>query len=291
MNRIVLVGAVSLSLFAGCATMPKAIPELDQAHAAVTRLSSDPLAAQSASRELQSSRDALARADQAKQNKEPLDEVVHLSYLAERQAQIGEAHLAELRSRQLIAKGEADRNAVLLEARDRQAQQAVARAGVQTLQANAARGAAETARADLEESQRQLAELQAKQTERGMVLTLGDVLFDTSQADLKAGAAPTLNRVAQFLHENAQTRVLIEGYTDSRGSADYNQDLSRRRAGAVSTALEIRGAAPGRIITTGRGETLPVASNDTAEGRQRNRRVEIVFSDASGKFADNAVLR
>jgi outer membrane protein OmpA-like peptidoglycan-associated protein len=271
--------------------MPKTIPELDQANAAVTRLSSDPLAAQSASRELQSSRDALARANQAKQNKEPLDEVVHLSYLAERQAQIGEAHLAELRSRQLIAKGEADRNAVLLEARDRQAQQAVARAGVQTLQANAARGAAETARADLEESQRQLAELQAKQTERGMVLTLGDVLFDTSQADLKAGAAPTLNRVAQFLHENAQTRVLIEGYTDSRGSADYNQDLSRRRAGAVSTALEIRGAAPGRIIMTGRGETLPVASNDTAEGRQRNRRVEIVFSDASGKFADNAVLR
>jgi outer membrane protein OmpA-like peptidoglycan-associated protein len=285
MNRIILVGTVSLLLIAACATMPETIPELGRAHAAVSQLSLDPLAAQSASRELQLSRDALARADEAKQNKEPLVQVVHLSYLAERQAQIGEARLDELRSRQQIAKGEAARTAVLLEARDRQARLAQLAAGAQTLKADAARDDAEAARARLEETQRKLAELQAKQTERGMVLTLGDVLFDTSKAELKPGAGPTLDRVAQFLRENAQTRVLIEGYTDSRGSADYNQDLSRRRAAAVSAALEIRGAGPGRITMAGRGESLPVASNDTPEGRQRNRRVEIVFSDASGKFA------
>ena len=298
MNRIILVGTASLFLFAGCATTPQPIPELDRAHAAVTRLSADPLASQSASRELQSSRDALARADRAKQNKEPLEQVVHLSYLAERQAEIGETRLEELRSRQQIARGEADRTAVLLETRERQAQLAAMRAGEQTRQADAAREAAVaatqnalSARAQREETQRKLAELQATQTERGMVLTLGDVLFDTSQANLKPGAGQTLDRVAQFLRKNDETRVLIEGYTDSRGSAQYNQDLSRKRAGAVSSALEIRGAAPGRVTVAGRGETLPVASNDTPEGRQRNRRVEIVFSDASGEFANDVVRR
>lgn len=108
---------------------------------------------------------------------------------------------------------------------------------------------------------------------------------------MQPGAATTLDRLAVFLQENPETRVLIEGYTDSRGSDEYNQDLSRRRANAVSASLEGRGTANNRVNIAGRGEALPVASNDTPEGRQRNRRVEIVFSDASGKFADGIVRR
>jgi OmpA-OmpF porin, OOP family len=94
-----------------------------------------------------------------------------------------------------------------------------------------------------------------------------------------------LNRLATFLSANPQTRILIEGHTDSRGSDEYNEVLSERRAKAVATELMSRGISPDQVQTLGRGKSYPVASNDTPEGRQRNRRVEIVFSDTSGRFA------
>jgi outer membrane protein OmpA-like peptidoglycan-associated protein len=290
-NRIILVAAAAIVLTAGCATAPKSVPQLEQARAAVGQLTSEPLAAQSASRELQAARRSLERAELAWQKKQPIEQVVHLSYLAERQAELGQVRLAEVRAREQIARGEADRNSALLEARERQAQLAMQRAGASAKRADDSRESALAAHAALEEMQRKYGELQAKQTERGMVLTLGDVLFDTAQATLKPGATATLNRLAQFLQENSGTRVLIEGHTDSRGSAEYNEDLSRRRAAAVSEALEIRGTPNTRVDVAGRGESYPVANNDTAEGRQRNRRVEIVFSDASGQFPDGVVRR
>jgi outer membrane protein OmpA-like peptidoglycan-associated protein len=197
--------------------------------------------------------------------------VIHLAYLAERQAEIGEARLAELRARQEIAQGEAARNAVLLEARERDARLASSQADANAQDAEMARQAArsaeqraQTAQEDLKASQQQFAELQAKQTERGMVLTLGDALFDTAQSNLKPGATQTLDRLARFMRENEGTRVLIEGYTDARGTAEYNQELSRRRASAVAEALESRGTDRSRVNVAGRGEDLPVANNDSA---------------------------
>jgi outer membrane protein OmpA-like peptidoglycan-associated protein len=198
--------------------------------------------------------------------------VLHYSYLASHQAQAGQARVSEVRARQDIARGESERNRVLLESRTREA---------------------EAARRETEGMQHQLAELQAKQTERGMVLTLGDVLFDTAAATLKPGAATVLDRVAGFLEENEGTKVMVEGHTDSRGSDQYNAQLSQRRAEAVADALAFRGIERGRVEAVGRGESLPVASNDTAAGQQQNRRVELVFSDAEGRFASgsSATLR
>ena len=290
-NRTILAGATAALFAAGCATAPQNIPQLDQAHRAVEKLTSDPIASQSATRELQMARASLSRADQAWKAKEPEEKVIHLSYLAERQAEIGEVRLAELRAREQIARGEADRNAALLEARNREAAASAQDANQARQTAMVAEQRLQTAQDSLEEAQRKFAEMQAKQTERGMVLTLGDVLFDTARSDLKPGAAPTLDRLAQFLRDNGSTRVLIEGYTDSRGTAEYNQDLSRQRANAVAQALESRGADRSRVNAAGRGEELPVASNDTAAGRQLNRRVEIVFSDPSGKFANDVARR
>src|SRR5262249_59095514 len=129
-----------------------------------------------------------------------------------------------------------------------------------------------------------LADLQAKQTDRGMVLTLGDVLFDTAAATLKPGAASTLDRVAAFMKQNDGTKVIVEGHTDSRGSAEYNQQLSERRAQSVADALAFRGVDRNRVEPVGRGKELPVASNDNAAGQQQNRRVELIFSDASVRF-------
>jgi outer membrane protein OmpA-like peptidoglycan-associated protein len=141
--------------------------------------------------------------------------------------------------------------------------------------------AAEAARARAAKLQQELTDLQAKQTDRGMVLTLGDVLFDTGRAELKAGAFSTLDRLATFLRQNPERTVAIEGHTDSVGSDSFNQSLSERRAQAVRVALTSRGIDSGRVTAAGMGETKPVANNATAEGRQRNRRVEVVISNAS----------
>src|SRR5262249_30440017 len=129
------------------------------------------------------------------------------------------------------------------------------------------------------------AELQAKQTEHGLVLTLQDVLFDTDHAELKPGAMSTISNLAAFMHDYPDRRVRIEGYTDSTGAADYNQQLSENRALAVKEALIHAGVESNRIDVEGLGESNPVASNDSSSGRQLNRRVEIVISDESGAIA------
>jgi outer membrane protein OmpA-like peptidoglycan-associated protein len=93
----------------------------------------------------------------------------------------------------------------------------------------------------------------------------------------------TAQKLAMLLQQNPQRTVLIEGFTDSTGTAPHNQDLSERRANAVRSALMAQGVAPERIATRGYGESYPVAANETAANRQLNRRVEIVLSDDSGR--------
>ena len=123
----------------------------------------------------------------------------------------------------------------------------------------------------------ELEALQAVNTERGMVITLGDVLFSTGKADLQPGAMSTIERLALFMEEYPAKTVLIEGYTDDVGSEAFNLGLSERRAASVKNALLAAGVSSLRISTVGYGEANPVASNLTPEGRQMNRRVEIVI--------------
>ena len=128
----------------------------------------------------------------------------------------------------------------------------------------------------------QLADLEAKKTERGMVITLGDVLFDTNRAELKAGGVRNVQKLAAFFKQYPQRKVLIEGYTDSTGSNDHNQVLSQDRAQSVRTALVNMGTVAERITARGYGESYPVGDNATLAGRQLNRRVEIIVSDDGG---------
>lgn len=278
---IAITGLVAAVLLGACASTPENISQLDEARNAVQSFAQEPEAAQVASRELQAARGALESAEAAFEEGRPREEVIHLAYVAQRHAQIGRERLQEAQARQVIAKAEAERNRVLLEARTQEAEQRAA-------MAEAAKSKAQMAQEELQRTQEQLAQLQAKQTERGMVVTLGDVLFDTDKAVLKPGADQTIDRLAAFMRDNPDTRIIVEGHTDSRGSDAHNEALSRRRAQAVADALVARGIPTDRFEIMGRGEGYPVASNDTAEGRQRNRRVEIVFSDASGRFAEGA---
>jgi outer membrane protein OmpA-like peptidoglycan-associated protein len=132
--------------------------------------------------------------------------------------------------------------------------------------------------ARLSDLEMQLKALNAKKTERGMVVTLGDVLFDSGRAQLTSDSSGNLGKLAAFFQRNPQRSASIEGYTDSVGSASSNLDLSGRRAGAVKTALVGLGVPAERLSTQAHGEEMPAASNDTLAGRQMNRRVEIVFA-------------
>lgn len=125
--------------------------------------------------------------------------------------------------------------------------------------------------------QRQMTELQAQQTDRGLVLTLGHELFDGNNASLLPEAVEKIGKVAGFMNEYSEQHVLIEGHTDTIGDASYNQELSARRAEAVKFALVLKGVEAERVVTRGLGESSPKVANIGRLARLSNRRVEIIF--------------
>jgi len=291
MNRtklsICLAGVAAL---AACSHLPDKVDTLEQARIAVRNVERDELASEMASSEINSARNALAEADQAYRDKDDLDLITHKAYVAQRYADIAKQRIAEGRAKQVIAQGEATRNQVVLQARAAEAENAAQAAEQRAQNANRqvddANRQAELAREQNQGLEKDLTNLrlQPKETERGLVLTLGDVLFDTAQNALKPGAARTIQQLAAFMSEHPDRKVLVEGHTDARGADDFNMQLSERRADSVRDALVSRGVSEERVRTVGLGESYPVASNDTPAGMQANRRVEIVISDENGNF-------
>lgn len=180
-------------------------------------------------------------------------------------------------SERLRAQGE--QSAQEAEAARAQAEQAQKIADAQAKAAELARKEAELAEAAASDLRKQLANLHATRGARGMQMTLGDIAFAPGQANLRAAAKSGLGRLVTFVNSHPSKPILIEGYTDSSGSARANQALSRRRAEAVRDALVAEGVATSRITSVGRGESNPVASNSTAQGRARNRRVVVILPD------------
>jgi outer membrane protein OmpA-like peptidoglycan-associated protein len=281
--------------------LPDRVASVEQARDSLTALEREPLAGRVAAREIAAGREALAEADDAYEERAPLPLIEHQAYIAQRYADISNELVAEARAREEVESGEAQRSRIIAEARTREAEAAAREAEAATreleVQARVAEEqsrAAEAADARSREAQerseqleQELEELEARDTDRGLVLTLGDVLFDTGAATLKPGAATTIDRLAQFMRDYPERAVRIEGHTDAAGSDETNQSLSERRAQAVREALVGRGLDAARIATLGFGEARPIADNDTPGGRQQNRRVEIVVSDAQGVFADD----
>lgn len=177
------------------------------------------------------------------------------------------------------------------EASQRDADAAQRQAGAERQAANDAQMNAQAARAQTQDAEMrsrqleaQLKAMEAKQTERGMVITLGDVLFDTNKAQLKPGGVRNVQKLAAFFKQYPQRKLMIEGFTDSTGSNSSNQELSDQRADSVRVALLGMGVASDRIAARGYGESYPTATNDTAAGRQLNRRVEVIVSDDNGNI-------
>ena len=215
--------------------------------------------------------------------------------LAQRQTQAAQLQAQASQQNAAESMRQAEKSQQSAEAAQRDSQDLERKSSALELSAEASLHAAAIAReqADLAQQQAreseqrsgqmeaQLKELNAKKTERGLVITLGDVLFDTNKSDLKTGANRSLKKLANFLKKYPDRQAEIEGYTDSRGNSEHNKELSERRANAVRASLLRMGIGPDRITTRGYGPESPIASNDTSAGRQMNRRVEIIVSDES----------
>jgi outer membrane protein OmpA-like peptidoglycan-associated protein len=208
----------------------------------------------------------------------PYAEVDHEAYLAVRYARAAQQHGSLIAANASLATQDSRRNAVLLQARTRDARVAMVVADAATAAASDARDSAALASARADMADAQLVALQAQQTERGIVVTLGDVLFSTGKSELRESSQHSIGALVGFLNSHPERTVRVEGYTDSVGSDEYNRGLSDRRAASVTDALERGGISASRIQAEGFGNTRPVASNDSADGRRQNRRVEIVIS-------------
>ncbi|MGZ8227855.1 MAG: OmpA family protein [Methylococcaceae bacterium] len=290
-NSIVPLTLIAVAIVSGCNSMPHN-SSLDDAHSRYSNAQSSPEVTNLAALELKEAGDTLNKADSALNKRESDDKVNQLAYIAAQQVGIAQETAKRKTAELAIANAGAKRNEVRLEARTAEADAAKDQALMdqetidwQSTQLAVASANTERDLALIAEQEMQLQALNAKKTERGMVITLGDVLFSTDQAQLKSGGMRNVQKLAGFLTQYPQQKVLVEGYTDSTGNDSYNQDLSDRRAYAVRAALMDAGISSDRVATHGYGEAYPVAGNDTAASRQLNRRVEIILSDNNGHIA------
>ena len=284
--------AVSV-LFAACSSTPTTTSQLDQARGDFLAAQNNPSVAANAPLEFKAAADALDRANAAAAKKESLNEIDKLAYIAKQKIATAQEAARAKQAEADVANASRQRDEIRLEARTAEANQARANAERAKAEADAAKAqadaAANSARDEAAKNaalQQQLADLQAKQTERGVIITLSDVLFNVDRAELSAEGMRTVQKVADVLMQEPQSVVLVEGFTDSTGSSQHNLELSQRRAESVRSALVGLGVPSGKIGTRGYGEAYPVASNADAGSRQLNRRVEIVLSQNGAPIAN-----
>lgn len=264
-------------LLSACAADAVKDPGVARARADLSQLQADP---QLASRAPLALHDAEVAVQAAEQTRDDAPLAQHRGYLAERRVQIARTQ-AQTQYAVDQRKALSEQNGRMqLDARTSEADAAKAQAG-------SAKAEADTARAQSDADQRrnaaleaQLLALQAKKTDRGMVLTLGDVLFASGRSDLKAGSVANLDRLVSFLDQAPERSVRIEGHTDDRGGQELNQALSQKRAESVARYLTGRGIDGSRLTSVGDSYNSPVADNHTDAGRQANRRVEVIIQDA-----------
>ena len=249
--------AMSVAL-AACATKPN--PNLEQARSNFTALQTNPESTKVAALETKDASEWLDKADKAFRDREDEKKVDQLAYLTNQRIELAKQTINLRTSEAQLQNASAERAKARLDARDAQI-------------------------AALKNT------LNAKQTERGTLVTFGDVLFDYNKAELKPAAQGDIGKLAAFLQENPDRKAIVEGYTDSTGSASYNQSLSERRANSVRMALVHMGVDPTRIVAQGYGKEFPVADNTSNSGRAMNRRVEVTISNDNQPVAPRASMR
>lgn len=260
MHKLVIVPTVmALSIgLAACSSQPNM--QLEKARGDYALLQGDARSAKLAALETEDAGKMVEKATRAYTDDADEEKVDQLAYLAQRRIELAQQTIALRTAEQDIEKASTQRAEARLESREAQ---------IRKLQQD----------------------LQTKQTERGTLVTFGDVLFDHDRADLKPGGMRDVQKLADFLNENPDRKIIVEGYTDSTGADSYNQGLSERRADAVRRALTRAGVDPQRIQTAGYGKAYPVAGNDSASGRAMNRRVEVTISHDNKRVAPRSSVQ
>ncbi|QBF26003.1 DUF4398 domain-containing protein [Pseudomonas tructae] len=246
----------------GCASQ-RSETALDEATAKFEAVKDDSDVLRSAPRDVIRAGESLARAERLSSYLGTGADVRHYAYLSQRYSDIAREHSNLVLNQERLAKLELERQRLQLALRE--AKLASVQQQGKWLEA-------------------QIVSLATEQSDRGLVMTLGDVLFDTGHAELKNSASRTVLKLVQFLQLNPKRIVRIEGYTDSTGAPEDNLKLSRDRAQAVADLLIDLGVDEKRIQVEGYGDQYPVEANASERGRAQNRRVEIVFSDEKGKL-------
>ena len=270
LNKRVVLSVAIAAILSACSAAPPRNESLETARTVVPEVEKSSRAGVAAM-DISNARKSLDAANRLAEAKGKQADIEYEANNAVTSAQIANEKILTAQANEEIAQGTAQRQAVLLQARERESQH------------SADQASASAQRVDSLEAQ--LADLKVQKTERGLVLTLGDVLFDTGQATLKSGAYGTLDRLATALRDKSGRKVLIEGHTDNVGSDASNQGLSERRAQSVQSALMQRDVARSQVTGIGKGENFPIASNDSADGRQSNRRVELIFTEDQARVA------
>jgi outer membrane protein OmpA-like peptidoglycan-associated protein len=285
-NRSLPALLAMAAFLAACSSAPTTTSLLDQTRGDYMAAQNNPAVTNYAPLEFKQASDALERANAAAAKNDSPEQVDKLAYVAKQRIATAQEVAKQKVAEADVAKAGQQRDQIRLEQRTQEADQAKMQAQAATaaaqnaqMQAQNAEAATRNAQAQSAALQAQLADLAAKQTDRGIVITLGDVLFGTDQATLTPDGVRTANKLGNVLSNNPQRTVLIEGYTDSTGTSAHNLELSQRRADSVRNTLLSMGISRDRIATHGYGEAFPAAGNDSASGRQMNRRVEIVLSE------------
>jgi outer membrane protein OmpA-like peptidoglycan-associated protein len=266
MNGIKPIAALALLALVGlqgCASQ-RSESALDDASVAFQKVKDDSDVLRSAPRDVIRAGESLGRAERLAGYIGSGSDVRHYAYLSQRYSEIAAEHARLALNQERLAKLDLERQRLQLALRE---------AKLASVQQQG------------KEVEAQIVALASEQSDRGLVMTLGDVLFDTGQAELKNSASRTVLKLVQFLQLNPRRVVRIEGYTDSTGTPEDNLRLSRARAQSVADMLVDLGVKEERIEVFGYGDQYPVEANASERGRAQNRRVEIVFSDDKGKLS------
>jgi outer membrane protein OmpA-like peptidoglycan-associated protein len=301
---------VIAAMLGACSSLPTSTTLLEQTRNDYQAAQNNPKVANYAVLEMKQASDALRLANTAASNNDSTEQVDKLAYLAKQKIALTQEVAKQKSAEADVASAGKERDQMRLDQRTNEANQSRAMAEQAVSVAIAARDSAANAESRARLAERdaavaerktqdaeartaeleaqlaaQLADLAAKKTARGLVITLGDVLFGTDLARMNPVGMRTVQKLADVLQQHPARTVLIEGFTDSTGTAAHNQELSERRAMAVQKALHDMGVADQRVSMRGYGESNPIAANDSNENRQLNRRVEIVISNANGLIA------
>jgi outer membrane protein OmpA-like peptidoglycan-associated protein len=290
-NQYIVITSLAAAILSGCGTTP-VNQSLAEARSSYNTARTNPQITTLAPLELKEAGESLVKADSAFTKGESVATVNQLSYIAYQQVKIAQETAFRKTDELSVTNAAAQRDQVRLAARTAEADSAKHQVAIiqETANVQAEELAAASAKAEHDQQiiarqDKQLKDLNAKQTKRGMVITIGDVLFSSSKARLKPNGMHNVQKLASFLDEYPKYRVLVEGYTDNTGNEASNQTLSEQRADAVKVALLDKGITSDRIITRGYGKEFPVARNNSSANRQLNRRIEIVLSDENGNIA------